>query len=322
VSDVKSDREPGPGELKGASASPDRGRLVERGSGPLDNRSRRASRLVERGSGPLDNRSRRAIFLAYHSIADDGPPILSLTPDLFERQLAALKRRGFTGGDHKDLVALATGERLDGPRAFLTFDDGFRDNFTEAFPLLRSYGFKAIVFVLPPYLDNGGDFAWPELARQRRDHPTVMRSLTWSMVETMASAGIEFASHTCRHPHLPELNDEALAQELSDSRARLKARLGRCDSIAYPFGDWDRRVEQASAAAGYSFAFTLPLGSQRGTTPLSIPRIPVDHRDGRVRFAAKLSPVGRRALLGRAKPVLRALRPRRPERQPPSAVPG
>jgi peptidoglycan/xylan/chitin deacetylase (PgdA/CDA1 family) len=67
----------------------------------------------------------------------------------------------------------------------------------------------------------------------------------------MAAGRIEFGSHTNLHRHLPGLPDEELRQELLDSRRRIAERLGSCDCLAYPFGEWDERVADAARAAGY-----------------------------------------------------------------------
>jgi peptidoglycan/xylan/chitin deacetylase (PgdA/CDA1 family) len=260
--------------------------------------------------GPISNRSRYAVFLCYHSVTDGGPPFLSLPPDTFERQLARLKRTGYKAGRQDGLSALSAGRRPPSPLAFLTFDDGYEDNFTEAFPLLQAYGFTSLIFILPGYVNRSGSFDWPEIEDARRTYPSVIRSLSWSMAERMAEGGIEFGSHTWAHRPLAELSDEALKQELWDSRALIKERVGRCDSIAFPRATWNRRIAAATAAAGYSFGFTLPIRHQKATTPLSIPRIAVDHRDRGLRFATKLNPATRRLWLSplRAK-VHRSRRP-------------
>jgi peptidoglycan/xylan/chitin deacetylase (PgdA/CDA1 family) len=262
--------------------------------------SARAARL-------LANRSRDAVFLCWHSIARDGPPFLSLPPELFERQLALLRDRGLRGGGTDDLAALADGRRLDAPRAFLTFDDGFADNFTDALPLLERYGFRALIYVLPPLLDEGAPLGWPELAEQRARHPGVMRSMDWAMVERMAEAGHEIGSHTLTHPHLDRLDPEPLRQELLDARRRLAERLGSCRTIAYPFGDWSPAVARSARDAGYEFAFTLPGGAQRRADRWSIPRVAVDHRDEPRRLRAKLTVSGRRVLLSPARDAARRL---------------
>jgi peptidoglycan/xylan/chitin deacetylase (PgdA/CDA1 family) len=258
--------------------------------------------------GLLRNRSAAALFLCYHSVADDGPRWTSVPVARFERQLEMLERSGYRSGGLDDLARITGGEAPRSRLVFLTFDDGFADNAEVVAPLLRERGWKALVFLLPPAVDAGAPLDWPEVRARRRDHPRVMRSLDWRQVESMARDGMEFGSHTNNHLHLPRLGDEELRQELLDSRRRIGERLGRCDALAYPFGDWDGRVLAAAAAAGYRHAFTLPFASQRSAHPLSIPRIAIDHRDDGARFAFKLTPAGRSLLLSASKPWARALR--------------
>jgi peptidoglycan/xylan/chitin deacetylase (PgdA/CDA1 family) len=253
----------------------------------------------------LRNRSSGAVFLCYHSIAPEGPRYLTISAELFERQMATLQRRGIIGGGLEQLTDVAAGRAA--PRTvFLTFDDGFRDNFETALPILREYGQRAFVFPLAPLLETGTPLEWPEVREDCRRYPTTMRSVTWSMLEQMKEGGFEVGSHTLSHPHLPELGDEELREELWQSRATIRERLGSCDTLAYPFGEWSPRVAAAAAECGYRFAFSLPSRSgQRDATPLSIPRVNVDYRDDGRRFAAKLSPLGRRVFLSTAVGALR-----------------
>lgn len=245
----------------------------------------------------LRNRSRRATYLCYHSIAPAGPRYLTISAELFERQLAELRRRRLRSGDLAALAALAAGRQLE-PTVFLTFDDGFQDNYATALPLLREYGFGAFVFVLPPLVDAAAALDWPEVAADRRRFPETMRSVDWAMLGEMQEGGFEVGSHTLSHPHLPALDGEALRQELSDSRARIAERLGSCDTLAYPFGEWSSEVATAARECGYRFAFSLPTAQgQLRASPHSIPRINVDYRDDERRLGAKLSPLGKRLFL-------------------------
>jgi peptidoglycan/xylan/chitin deacetylase (PgdA/CDA1 family) len=261
--------------------------------------------MTARTRGPLCNRSRDAVFLCYHSIADHGPDFTSVSETAFERQLGTLRRLGFRSGRHADLERLARGQKLDGKRVFLTFDDGYLDNFETARPLLDAAGFRGLFFLLPPHVDRGDALDWPRVEDRVAAHPEVMRSLTWPMVEAMAEGGHEFGSHTLSHPELSSLGDDELRQELLDSRRRIEERLGRCDSIAYPFGDWSERVARAAADAGYSYGFTLPDGSQLSADPLTIPRISVDHRDDDRRFRRKLTAPYRTLSLSPCRPLAR-----------------
>lgn len=268
--------------------------------------------LLRSTAGPLRNRASQATFLCYHSIAQDGPPFLSIEPEMFERHLAMMRRRGYLSGGLNALKLLASGSRLHGRHAFLTFDDGYVDNFTVALPLLRAYGFSAVMFVLPVYVDTGAELNWAEVEPKRRHYPGIMRSLDWSMAEALIEAGCEIGSHTLSHPHLPAIGDEALRQELLDSRRRIAERLGRCDTLAYPFGEWNPHVARAAAAAGYSFAFSLPFEEQSTASRMAIPRVTIDHRDDERRFSLKLSPVGRRLLFSPVRGAIRRMIRRTP----------
>ena len=253
----------------------------------------------------LRNRSGAASFLCYHSIAPEGSQFLSISPDLFERQLHLFKRLRLRSGVTDDLHRIAAG----GERSrtvFITFDDGFADNYELAMPLLREYGFRATVFVLPPLLATGAPLAWPEVASARELYPQRMRSLTWDMAGEMAEAGIEIGSHTLTHPHLPQLGREELNRQLEESRQTIIDRLGSCETIAYPFGDWSPAVAEAAARAGYSFGYTLPTArGQAKATAHSIPRINVDRRDNALRMQSKIGPIGKRAFLSAASGAIR-----------------
>jgi peptidoglycan/xylan/chitin deacetylase (PgdA/CDA1 family) len=248
-------------------------------------------------SGALRNRSRGAAFLTYHSVAEAGPRYLTVTPELFERQLDHFAGRGCVTGGLEELTALAAG-RPCAANLFLTFDDGYADNCESALPLMRERGVRAFVFILPPIVDDGGPLLWPDVAEEVEANPGTMRSVTWEMVERMKEGGFEIGSHGLRHVSMPTLSDEELRQELSDSRRRICERLGSCDTLAYPFGDWDASVARAAAECGYRFAFTQPTKiGQRRATPLTIPRVNVDYRDEGRRLDLKLSGAGRRLLL-------------------------
>jgi peptidoglycan/xylan/chitin deacetylase (PgdA/CDA1 family) len=245
----------------------------------------------------LRNRSRRATFLCYHSVASEGPRYLTVSAELFERQLGELRRRGVRTGGLADLEEAAAG-RTAAPTAFLTFDDGFRDNHETVLPLLREHGLSAFVFVLPPLLDGGAAFEWPEVAEDQRRFPATMRSVDWEMLGEMREGGFEVGSHTLTHPHLQRLGGEALREELWDSRQRLVERLGSCETIAYPFGEWSEEVAVAARECGYVYAFSLPTAyGQSRATPHTIPRINVDYRDDESRFGRKLGPLGKELFL-------------------------
>jgi peptidoglycan/xylan/chitin deacetylase (PgdA/CDA1 family) len=267
----------------------------------------RAASIDPLARNPLLNRSRAALFLCYHSVAPEGPRWLTVDRELFEAQLDALAARGFATGGVEELRALVAGRPASPRTAFLTFDDGFLDNHGTVAPILRERGLRAFVFVLPPLVDAGAPLAWPEVAADQRRHPATMRSVTWEMLGEMREAGFEVGSHGLTHAHLPDLDGEALREELLDSRRRIEARLGSCPTLAYPFGEWSPAVAAAARECGYEFAFSLPTKTgQDEATPWSIPRVNIDLRDSGRRLDAKFSTVGRRLYLSEALAKARA----------------
>lgn len=261
---------------------------------------------------PLRGRARRCVFLGYHSVSEDGPPYLSLRPATFERQLDLLLAAGYRSGTRATLERVAAGRTPPGRHAFISFDDGFADTATAALPPMAERGLTGLAFVLPGHLDRGAALDWPEVAGEAARRPALMRSMDWTMLEALVEAGWEVGSHTMTHARLPAQGDEALAQELLDSRRAIERRLGGCDLLAYPFGAWDARVAVAAARAGYSFAFTLPFGEQATASRLSIPRVTIDDRDTAWRFRAKLSGPGRALLFSPLRPLARRALGKRP----------
>jgi peptidoglycan/xylan/chitin deacetylase (PgdA/CDA1 family) len=129
--------------------------------------------------------------------------------------------------------------------------------------------------------------------------------MSWEQLSRLANAGWEIGSHTRTHPRLTQLDDDAIAEELTGSRHDCEQWLDRpCESLAYPYGDQDSRVVEATREAGYVAACALPAGLYR-PTPLCWPRIGVYRADHGVRFHLKLSPTVRRLRASRAwRPVV------------------
>ena len=97
-------------------------------------------------------------ILLYHRVATDGPPELGryrVSPDAFEEQLRLLARSGYRGITLAEWGrALRARRPVDGRAVALTFDDGYRDFLTTAWPLLRRYRFSATVFVVTDAVDS------------------------------------------------------------------------------------------------------------------------------------------------------------------------
>ncbi len=183
-------------------------------------------------------------ILTYHSL-DEGSSALSLSPELFSRQMQFLKDGGFTVMDLVELAKiLGDGAALPERAVVLTFDDGFESFYTSAFPVLCRLGFPATVFVVVDYVGRKND--WPGQPRWVEVRPL----MNWQQLSEISSHGIAIGSHTLTHPVLSELDSESLWREIYLSKARLEERLGgRVQAFSYPYGIYSPALKTAISRA-------------------------------------------------------------------------
>jgi peptidoglycan/xylan/chitin deacetylase (PgdA/CDA1 family) len=204
---------------------------------------------------------------------------LSVHPADFARQMSWLKRNGYRTITQRELFeALFCGRRLGKRPIMLTFDDGYRDVFFNASPVLKRLGMKATAYVVTGRI-SGKDISF----------------LTWNLLRALERRGIEIASHTIAHHDMTSLSDSALLEDLRSSRRVLERRLGHpAPWLAYPFGSFDARVEAMSRRAGYVLATTTQHGAVHSARrPLALPRLRVLDSTGVRGLAAMLAPYER-----------------------------
>jgi peptidoglycan/xylan/chitin deacetylase (PgdA/CDA1 family) len=232
------------------------------------------------------------IVLCYHAISVDWSADLSTTPERLESHLALLAKRGYQPVCFTDAVRGAARGRT----VAITFDDAYRSVLALARPVLDRFGFPATVFAPTDGVSAGDPLRWPGIDQWLGGpHEHELAPMSWSELRVLADAGWEIGSHTASHPHLTQLDDAALEDELVRSKAACEQSLGRpCGSLAYPYGDVNARVIEATARAGYDVAGALPerLGSE---DPLCWPRIGIYRVDDDRRFRLKVSSTLRRA---------------------------
>lgn len=215
----------------------------------------------------------RLPILMYHRIAREGPSTLAnfrVAPAQFEAHLKYLLEHDYRSTTLEEWrLAVNTRKPLPQKRIMLTFDDGCTDFITTAWPLMKRYGFGALMFLATDYA--GGCCNWD------RRHGTPADVLSWDQISTLHEEGVEFGSHTASHPMLTSLPPEEIARELMTSRTELEERLGTAiTSIAYPFGDTDPVVESLAGACGYVFGLTCEGRlTNRADRLLALPRIEV-----------------------------------------------
>jgi peptidoglycan/xylan/chitin deacetylase (PgdA/CDA1 family) len=231
------------------------------------------------------------LVLCYHALSPTWEADLSTTPERFERQLALLVRRGYRGTTFTEAVGRSARGRV----VAVTFDDAYRSVIELARPILDRFGLPATVFAPTDFIDSEQPMRWAGIDRWLGGpHARELMPMSWAQLRSLAETGWEIGSHTGSHPHLTEVGDGELADELERSKAACERHLGAlCTSVAYPYGDLDARVVAAAARAGYRAGAALPARlHSRG--PLQWPRIGVYRVDDDRRFRLKVSPIVRR----------------------------
>jgi peptidoglycan/xylan/chitin deacetylase (PgdA/CDA1 family) len=209
--------------------------------------------------------------LTFHAI-DDLPSPISFSSSLFGGALASLHAQGFRTLELRDAVeSLRRDEALPPRSVVLTFDDGYRSAYTEAFPVLARYCMTATIFLAT------GDRP-PTSPGERLPRMQAREMLSWSEIREMRSAGLTFGAHTMTHPDLTRQDETEIDRQMRLSRDIIQDALGApVPCFAYPFGQHDRR-SRAAAARHFTCACSDQLGLVApGNDLWSLPRVDVHY---------------------------------------------
>ena len=216
---------------------------------------------------PLPTRQRAVPILMYHRIDYVEPTTpaatkaLTVSPEDFRHQMAWLKRHGYHTITQRSLFnALMCGSHLRRKPIVITFDDGYRDVYRYAAPVIERFGMHAISYLITERI-SGEDHSF----------------LSWQQVRRFEDRGVEIGSHTVSHAALTSLSDAAALDELVKSRKKLERKLDhRVPWLAYPYGNYDGRIEALARKAGYKLAVTTEWGTlQSASRPFALKRLRV-----------------------------------------------
>jgi peptidoglycan/xylan/chitin deacetylase (PgdA/CDA1 family) len=192
-------------------------------------------------------------ILAYHQIAqvpaEHDPSGLAVSPSSFAQQMAYLYTAGYQCLNLQDaLYYWQTGQRPPRKSFVLTFDDGYQDVYTTAWPILERFGFTATIFLVAGRV--GSESTW------KRQRGTLATSLmSWTAIHQMQQAGFAFGNHTLTHAYLPTLDDRQVRDEITCAKAMLEDRLGApVPFFCYPYNASDARIERLVAENGHQAA--------------------------------------------------------------------
>lgn len=211
----------------------------------------------------------RHVVLVYHSIgycnADEDPFRINISPEIFERHLKIISK-------YRNRIKIA-------------FDDGYRNNFEYAYPLLKKYKLDATIFLITDFIDQkiGSDSFAGKCFKQQ--------PLSWEEIKIMYRGGIKFGSHSKTHSLLGSFSKSKLQEELSGSKARIEEELGHpIRAFAYPFGGrgaFTDFTKSAVMAAGYDCAYTNIMGDS-SKDRFALKRIRIYREDGSFKFRMKI----------------------------------
>jgi len=186
----------------------------------------------------------RVPMLLYHYIEvvkDENDTIrkgLAVIPPVFEEQVKTLKEAGYTFITPAQLAdGFDDKRRLPKKPLILSFDDGYRDFYTDAFPILKKYKIKSVVYLVPAFLDKPNNMTTPQVE------------------EIIKSGLVEIGAHTINHAHLKGLDEKRAKEEIKKGKTMLEEAFNiKIVSFAYPYGEFDLKIIQLVKEAGFTTA--------------------------------------------------------------------
>ncbi len=218
--------------------------------------------------------------LMYHRVVRDkkeaGKEGIYVTQSKFEWQMKYLFKKGYK------TITFDEYRGYEDKTVILTFDDGYEDNYTIAFPILRKYNFKAVIFLVPGLEENLWDENKPSEPR--------LKLLSEEQILEMSKYGFEFGSHSLTHPHLTKISEKEASEEIFKSKEKLERLLKRkVISFAYPYGELNEKIKDIVNRAGYKYAVATDYGPPFiDDDLLCIRRIQVFPNTGKLSFKRKI----------------------------------
>jgi len=168
---------------------------------------------------------------------------LNIQPITFQHQIDTLKNNGYTFITPSEIVKIEGGdEKIEKP-IIISFDDGYRDFYTDVFPILKKNNIKAVAYIVPGFLDHLNYMYWDQLK------------------EISQSNLVEIGAHSMHHPSLDSLSDKDAYNEILDSKLVLELSLGRqITTFAYPYGHFSDQTVELVESAGFTSALTTEPG--------------------------------------------------------------
>ena len=219
------------------------------------------------------NKNSKIPILMYHSISYEKGNTLRIPKETFREQMKYLKDNNYTTLTLDDLYSyMKTNKNLPKKSIVITFDDGYNDNYTNAYPILKEFNLKATVFVITNAIDKNKNY------------------LTSNEIKLMDKNNIQIESHTAAHDHLSEISYIADVKTMALAKSKLEVILNRkINYIAYPYGEYNYNTIKAAKKTGYTLAFSTEYGwINKENNIYSLGRIFVSSNYNLEKFKSKL----------------------------------
>jgi peptidoglycan/xylan/chitin deacetylase (PgdA/CDA1 family) len=204
----------------------------------------------------------RVAILGYHDFSETEPETaMRIRTSKFRMQMEAIRQLGITVISLDDFIAWKKGERdIPEKSALITLDDGWKSVYTDAFPILRQFGYPFTLYLYKNYVDGGG------------------KALTTAMIREMVAAGASIGSHSVSHPYPatvksfmkkgPQAYDAYLRREMGESKRFLETKFKvKAGTYAYPGGFYTPEMLALGKEFGYHHMFTVIPGKVTRSAP-------------------------------------------------------
>lgn len=232
------------------------------------------------------------MVLMYHRINDAlKPDDLVISTKTFRQQMEYLYKNKYKVIGLQEMLRYLSGspkspKTPESPEktVVITFDDGYRDNYLNAYPVLEELNFPAVIFLIAGMIGTNQK-------RPRYQHLPDPDMLLWSEAQEMAHHGIEFGAHTFNHPRLSKIDLAQAKKEIEESYRKVNHLMkGGVRSFCYPYGNYNAAVKKLVQDAGFDCAFTVKPGrNEAGCDLFELKRTGTNGNDSIFDFKKKLA---------------------------------
>jgi peptidoglycan/xylan/chitin deacetylase (PgdA/CDA1 family) len=211
--------------------------------------------------------------LTYHSITDQAGSEYEVTAAQFNLQMAYLHSHGYHSISLKQFdTFMKRGMSVPDKLVLITFDDGYRNNYDMAFPILKKYGYTAALFVITDWVNS-------------------KPYMSWTQIKALEKGGWDIMAHSRTHPHLPLQSKARQQKEIAGSKIAIE-RIVKTSAFAfaYPYGHRSQTTMDLVQESGYLYAFTFDDGlTTSSQNPYLLKRLIVSGNEPLRTFSRRLS---------------------------------